>query len=213
MDNQKKYFKITNATENHNGFQYHDGLNILTEPFVENGSCVAGGLYFTDVEHIFHFVSYGVYLREIILPIADSDFKCVADKNDKWRANKLIFGLRYNLYDISTFQYLIQLGANYLLGEYNLLQWAAYKGHYAIVEYLISLPGLKDNKWAYKYAIWAACKDNYFNIIRLLINVGANIRKNHEPLRKAVMVGDLTMVVFLVENGAKVYANKNHAVR
>lgn len=37
------YYKITNAKENHHGFQYHDGLNILTEPFVVTGSCVGGG--------------------------------------------------------------------------------------------------------------------------------------------------------------------------
>ena len=27
------YFKITNAEENHNGFQYVDGLNILKDEF------------------------------------------------------------------------------------------------------------------------------------------------------------------------------------
>ena len=36
----KKFFKITNKEECHNGFQYIDGLNILKEPFAETGSCV-----------------------------------------------------------------------------------------------------------------------------------------------------------------------------
>ena len=43
------YFKITNAKENHHGFQYVDGLNVLIEEFNDdpNDSCCAGGLYFT----------------------------------------------------------------------------------------------------------------------------------------------------------------------
>lgn len=43
------YFKITTKEENHYGFQYVNGLNILKEPFNDNPneSCCAGGLYFT----------------------------------------------------------------------------------------------------------------------------------------------------------------------
>ena len=73
------YYKITNSTENHNGYQYKDGLNILQEPFAETGSCCPGGFYFTDIDHILKFLSYGIYLREITLPINDSDFKMVRD--------------------------------------------------------------------------------------------------------------------------------------
>ena len=40
-------------TENHHGYQYKDGLNILQEPFAETGSCVPGGFYFTDIDNIF----------------------------------------------------------------------------------------------------------------------------------------------------------------
>ena len=67
------YFKITNAKENHNGFKYSDGLNILKEKFNDdpNKSCCAGGLYFTNAENIFKFLNYGIYLREITLPIAN----------------------------------------------------------------------------------------------------------------------------------------------
>jgi hypothetical protein len=86
----KLFFKITNAKENHNGFQYVDGLNILDKEFQEEGSCVEGGLYFTDVQHIFDFLDYGIYLREIILPFNDPNFKCVKDKTNKWRANMMI---------------------------------------------------------------------------------------------------------------------------
>ena len=43
-----KYYKITNKEENHNGFQYKDGLNIDTIEFDPNGSCRPGGLYYTN---------------------------------------------------------------------------------------------------------------------------------------------------------------------
>ena len=61
----KTYYKITNAKENHHGFQYKDGLNILEEEFNDNPNdhCCAGGLYFSDVEHIFAFLHYGIYLN------------------------------------------------------------------------------------------------------------------------------------------------------
>ena len=109
---QKKFFKITNKEENHKGYQYKDGLNVLDKPFEEEGSCVPGGLYFTDAEHIFEFLAYGIYLREISLPFDDKDLKYVKDKENKWRANKIILGKRYDLCDMKTFKYLISEGAN-----------------------------------------------------------------------------------------------------
>ena len=71
------YFKITNAPENHHVFQYVDGLNVLKDKFNNNpnDSCCAGGLYFTDAENIFKFLGYGSYLRKVILPFDNPDFK------------------------------------------------------------------------------------------------------------------------------------------
>jgi hypothetical protein len=113
----KLFFKITNAKENHNGFQYVDGLNILDKEFEENGHCVNGGLYFTDIEHIFDFLDYGIHLREIILPINDPNFKCVKDEANKWRANMIILGKKYELSNVDTFKYLISLGADFKAGD------------------------------------------------------------------------------------------------
>lgn len=85
----RKYYKITNSNENHHGFQYRDGLNILVEPFNDNPneSCCSGGFYFTDIENIFRFLWFGIYLREIELPTDDPDFK-VIHNGDKSRCNK-----------------------------------------------------------------------------------------------------------------------------
>jgi ankyrin repeat protein len=103
----KQFFKITNINENHHGFQYQDGLNILTESFNDNpqDSCVAGGFYITTVQYINNFYGYGVNLREVILPLDDSEFKIVEDPcGDKWRVNKLILGNKYSLYDPKTYE-------------------------------------------------------------------------------------------------------------
>jgi len=60
-----KYYKIFNENDNHKGFQYVDGLNIDSIPFNDdpNQSCVEGGFYFSDVEHICEFLEYGNYIR------------------------------------------------------------------------------------------------------------------------------------------------------
>ncbi len=48
----KTFYKITNDTECHHGFQYRDGLNILVESFAEFRLCVSGGFYFTALEKL-----------------------------------------------------------------------------------------------------------------------------------------------------------------
>ena len=49
------YFKITNANENHNGFQYVEGLNILKEEFIGDPkkSCCPGGFIFYQYQKYF----------------------------------------------------------------------------------------------------------------------------------------------------------------
>ena len=87
------YYKITNKEENHNGFQYQDGLNVLEESFNDDpiASCVSGGFYFTTKEHIHKFYNYGIYIRIVKLPTDDPEFKIIKDpEGDKWRANKII---------------------------------------------------------------------------------------------------------------------------
>lgn len=101
------YFKVTNATENHYGFQYVDGLNILIEKFNNDpdDSCCGGGFYFTTLEHIHNFYDYGVYLREVFLPTEDPEFQMVEDSDcDKWRANRIILGKKYSLGDVETYK-------------------------------------------------------------------------------------------------------------
>ena len=178
MNSHKLYFKVTNGKENHNGFQYNDGLNILKGKF--NGdpkaSCVAGGLYFTDIKHIFEFLEYGIYLREVMLPTDDPDFKIVRDENNKWRANKIILGKRYNLNDVSTFEflisnghfevvkYLVSKGANIHAENDCAIRWASQNGYLEVVQFLISKGAdvHAENDYAIK---WASGNGHLFSII------------------------------------------------
>jgi len=127
MGSNKLYFKITNSKENHHGFQYYDGLNVLKEKFNDDpeASCVAGGFYFTDIKHILEFLMYGIYLREVTLPTDDPDFKMVLDENNKWRANKIILGKRRNLCEVSTFEYLINQGVDIHINDDYTLRWSS----------------------------------------------------------------------------------------
>lgn len=100
----KMYVKVTNEEENHNGYQYHDGLNILDKPFEVSGSCVPGGLYFTTVEYIHQFYNYGINIRIVKMPVDYPDFKAVRDPGgDKWRANMIILEEKYSLLEPETY--------------------------------------------------------------------------------------------------------------
>ena len=115
---EAKWFRITNLYEKHNGFQYVDGLNVDTVEFESDPrqACVPGGLNFTTREHVSDFYPYGIYLRVVRLPTEEDmrefrktkpdlpDFQMVYDPwNYKWRANMLILGRKYSLFDPKTY--------------------------------------------------------------------------------------------------------------
>ena len=95
------YYKITNERENHHGFQYYDGLNVLKKKFN-------------------NFFDYGIYLRPVILLNNDTSLKIVKD-HDKLRANKIFLLECMELFSINTYYFLlgqtkntIQFSANFL---------------------------------------------------------------------------------------------------
>ena len=138
MDPNVAYYKITNEKEIHNGYAYHDGLNILTEPFAETGSCVKGGFYFTTIEFIHKFFDYGVHLREISLPTTNPNFRMIKDPDgDKWRSNMIIFGKKHFLNEVSTYKFLIENGFCSHANGYYVLSWSAGNGYLEVVKFLV----------------------------------------------------------------------------
>ena len=174
------YFKITNKEENHYGFQYVDGLNILLDDFNDdpNQSCYKGGFYFTDAANIFKFLNYGVYLREITLPTANPNFRMVKDNQDKWRANMIILGKRHELSNIDVFKYLIKNGADIHTDNDYALRWSVVHGHLDIVKYLLENGANihADNDYALR---WSA-RNGHLDLIKYLLKNGANIHADDE---------------------------------
>jgi hypothetical protein len=60
-----KFYKILREDLTHHGFKYQLGLNIDTVPFNPTGECRPGGLYYTDIDHIFRYSKYGSLIAEV----------------------------------------------------------------------------------------------------------------------------------------------------
>jgi hypothetical protein len=130
-----KYYKILNKEECHNGLQYKDGLNEDPLPFAEDGSCVAGGIYFASKD-IFAFLGYGPWIREVTIP---DDARMVKDPgrgSEKFRANKVILGSRRKI-DADVIKELVEEGANIHAGNNYALRWAVRSGYTETVELLL----------------------------------------------------------------------------
>ena len=183
-----QYLKITNKEENHYGFQYQDGLNILIEPFSMTGSCVKGGLYFTIKEHIHKFYSYGTNIRIVELPESDSDFLIVKDPDaDKWRANKIILGKKYSLFDPSTYK---KLGLDITKND-QLINLASNHNRVDVLEWW-KASGLK---LAYSsHAMKLASKKGHINVLEWWKKSGLNMKYNHRAMNRASENGHIEVL-------------------
>lgn len=198
MNDSQIYYKITNEKEIHNGYHYKNGINILDKPFENQGSCVTGGLYFTTVEHIFDFLDFGCYLRKVSLPF---DSNWVMDPSgNKFRADKIFLGDKYDLSKPDTFEMLIKQGANNIN---NAFLWACSKKHLDVVKYLVSQGAdihINDDM-----ALRHASEDGYVKIVEYLIEQGSNVHAVDDyALRYACQNGNLTIVKCLVQAGANI---------
>ena len=197
-----KFYKITNEKENHFGFQYYDGLNILKEEFNDDPSdqCCGGGLYFADLAHIFHFLDYGVHVREVILPIGTPNFQMVKC-GKKYRANMLILGKRYDLNKIETYKMLLDQGADIHAGNDYALRWNVENSQWHIVKYLIEAGA---NIHIGNDNILTICvRMGNIDMVKYLIEHGANVHAmNDYALYIAAKQGHLKIIKYLVENGA-----------
>ena len=90
----KKFVKLTNESENHNGYQFQTGLNVDTVEFNPKGSCQPGGIYFCELGKLSKWLEYYyqkmVYGRSVSIP-EDAE---VYEEEDKWKADRLVLGER-----------------------------------------------------------------------------------------------------------------------
>lgn len=96
-----KFVKLTNESENHNGFQFKTGLNIDTVPFNYTKDCTPGGIYFCSVDEIAWWVNYGnkemKYYRIVTIP---SDARVYDEDVTKMKADKLILSERKEISEL-----------------------------------------------------------------------------------------------------------------
>ena len=132
------YFRLTNQTETHNGFQYKTGLNVDTHLFAESGSCVPGGLYFARKD-IFAFIGVETYyVRAVTIP---DDARWLRDPGsgaEKFRADRIVLGPRKSLWTAATIRWLIDNGADVHADNDHALRGAAECDHVNCVALLLA---------------------------------------------------------------------------
>ncbi|AUV58977.1 ankyrin repeat protein [Bandra megavirus] len=170
-----KFYKFIDESWIQRGFLYKEGLNILDKPFEKHGSCVPGGLYFTDMANILNYLSYGTRLVEVTIPI---DAQVVADDYDshKWRADKIIIKNIGIITDIDTIKYLINEGANFTKYIPKFFDTSIKNNNFELLKYLLK-NFLKDSREMQKKIKNTVVSHGYYedNILYLLIKYGAEI--------------------------------------
>ncbi|ANB51113.1 hypothetical protein [Powai lake megavirus] len=139
-----KFYKFIDEGWIQRGFLYNEGLNILDKPFEKTGSCVPGGLYFTDIKNIHNYLSFGTRLVEVTIPI---DAQVVIDDYDshKWRADKIIIKNIGIITDIDTIKYLINEGANFTKYIPKFFDTSIKNNNFELLKYLLK-NFLKDSR-------------------------------------------------------------------
>ncbi|XWV25326.1 mg247 protein [Tupanvirus deep ocean] len=189
-----KYFKVTNLEEIHNDFAYIDGLNSLDGEFEETNDHVENGLYFTTIDYIPKYYYLGINLREIILP-NDNEFKMIKLNNgDKFRANKIILGKKYSLYDPITYD---MFGLNM---EYN-IHLVNHASEHAHINFLDKW---KENKWNLKYstdAIDLASQNGHVEVLEWWVNSGFELKYTKHAIDWACEYGHEKILVWWFKSG------------
>ena len=80
-----KFYKVLASNLTHYDFTYKIGENIDHNEFDPGGSCMKGGLYFTNINNLLKFVMFGSYIGLIEI----SDDAQVYVEEDKFKANKV----------------------------------------------------------------------------------------------------------------------------
>ncbi|BCS82762.1 putative ankyrin repeat protein [Cotonvirus japonicus] len=136
----KKFYKFISDNWIQRDYLYKEGLNILDKSFERHGSCVPGGLYFTDIEHILDYMGYGKRLVEVTIPF---DAQIVEDSMygfRKWRADKIIVKNIGLITEINTIKFLLDYPFEIVDISEILLKLYSYSlenNYYKLLEYLI----------------------------------------------------------------------------
>lgn len=198
------YFKITNELENHHGLQYQDGIVEDILPFNSTGSCCPGGIYFSDDKNIMKFSHYGPWVRQVEIP---EDAKWVEDPDgNKWRASKLFFHPRKDLWTVETIQWLMAQDVNINNYTDSILTEGAKRNSIELVKFAITQEvNVKLCSSALKHSV----SNNNSEMLSFLLDNGGDI--NCGLLSEAAEHNSLEMAKFVINKGAdiKLISNQN----
>ena len=169
----------------------------------------SGRLYFTKPKYIFEFASYGIYLRDVYLPVDEDGFQLVKDPGgDKYGANMIILGEKRNLFDVETIKYAISKGADLTRYCRNLYGEAMIHGAWELIKFLIN------EKLIDKLNMIRMYKNIYKNIsFESFIDMLKYYKVQPNDLKKIINElflnsckgKSIDIVKYLVENGANIY--------
>ncbi len=96
----KNFVKLTNETENRNGYQFKNGLNVDCVPFNPTENCKSGGIYFCQIEDLHKWLYYDnspmFYVRSVIIP----DDSLIYIERNKFKTDQLILGEKKPIADL-----------------------------------------------------------------------------------------------------------------
>lgn len=208
----KVYYKITNSSEYHHDYQYHDGLNILNDEFSPN-NFGPGGFSYTNAKCIINYLDFGTNLRLVAVPdnLNLKTFKISNGKEVYWRSNQIFLGQKMPLSDPATFQYLEKRKAPIL--KKKVVIWVAKMGYLDVMKYLVEKGA--DVRCRNDEPLKVAAGSGHIPMIEYLltihkisIHVGADA-----PLRRAAMSGHTLMVKWLWLHDADITTVENEALR
>lgn len=153
-----RYFKIMNLEEISGDDSlgriliYKDGLNedIYMDINKKEEGEHCWGIYFTDIKHIFAYLNYGVYVREVIVPenaIFEERGERMSINSEYipgYHADKVYLNPRMELSDISTIMFLVHIGADISVEDYFILKWAKRNNYNDIYHYIKLLKEMKE---------------------------------------------------------------------
>lgn len=147
----KRFFKVFNAANFRNGYEYETGINDLSSLIGTDGNPMK--CYFTDIEHIFCYLNYGPCFREITIPDSTpiiiengEKFQISSSYIPGWYTDKVILG-DIKLWSVDSVKYLIELGADISVENYYIVQWSLmynFEIFYYLQEYICKLD---ENLW------------------------------------------------------------------
>lgn len=121
----KIFYKVFNAANFKNGYEYDDGVNDLRNTIrYKNGKFIPYMCCFTDIRNIFCLLDYGPCFRRVLIP---SNIPFIYDNTDnvedQYYSDIIEVG-PIMLWTAENIKKLIELGADISVRDYRIINWS-----------------------------------------------------------------------------------------